>query len=233
MPNLEYENKYSETVAGVDEVGRGCLAGPVFVAMVALPKECELPEVTDSKKVPKNKHQELTEQIINTAEFFAIGYATPEEIDKYNINNAIELAVARAYRAQPHATTLLIDGNQTNTNYFLNYLLETDQLDNLENIKDWFYTNKIRQQKPTTNKIKQETIVKGDSKSLSIAAASIVAKAFRDEWMRRAESQPGCQYYGWGQNSGYGTQAHIQAINEHGITPYHRKSFAPIKNMKV
>lgn len=233
MPNLEYERKYDGVVAGVDEVGRGCLAGPVFVAMVALPKDSTLPDVTDSKQVPKDKHRELTEEILKVATTVSVGIATPEEIDKYNINNAIELAVARAYKQNPTPNTLLIDGNQTNTNYLLNYLLENDKLDELESLKDWYFESKMRKNKPSSTKITQETIVKGDTKSLSIASASIVAKALRDEWMRRCEDEPGCEYYGWSRNAGYGTKEHINAIEAYGITPHHRKSFAPIKNMKV
>lgn len=233
MPNLEYERKYDGIVAGIDEVGRGCLAGPVFVAMVALPEDCTLPDVTDSKQVPKDKHRELTEEILKVATTVSVGIATPEEIDKYNINNAIELAVARAYKTNPTPTTLLIDGNQTNTNYLLNYLLENDKLDELESLKDWYFKSKMRKNKPSSTKITQETIVKGDTKSLSIASASIVAKALRDEWMRRCEGEPGCEHYGWSRNAGYGTKEHINAIEAYGITQHHRKSFAPIKNMKV
>ena len=79
MPNFEYENKYQGLVVGVDEVGRGCLAGPVVVAMVALPQGCDLPDVTDSKQVPKNKHKEIAEKILQTATYVSIGVATPKD----------------------------------------------------------------------------------------------------------------------------------------------------------
>ena len=230
MPSFEYENKYHGLIVGVDEVGRGCLAGPVVIAMVALPENCDLPDVTDSKQVPKNKHKDIAEQILNAATYVSIGVATPVEIDKYNINNAIEIAVARAYKQKPTPNVLLLDGNNSNRNYLLNYLLERDLLNNLEATIPWYYENNIRITKPETNKIIQETIVKGDTKSLSIAAASIIAKAFRDELMQRYENEnPKYKYYGWSRNAGYGTREHLEALAKYGITPYHRLTFKPIK----
>lgn len=230
MPNFEYENKYQGLVVGVDEVGRGCLAGPVVIAMVALPRDCDLPDVTDSKQVPKNKHKEIAEKILQTATYVSIGVATPKEIDKYNINNAIEMAVARAYKQKPIPNVLLLDGNNSNRNYLLNYLLERDLLNNLEETVPWYYENNIRITKPETDKITQETIVKGDTKSLSIAAASIIAKAFRDELMQRYENEkPVYKHYGWSRNAGYGTREHLEALANYGVTPHHRLTFKPIK----
>lgn len=230
MPNFEYENKYQGLVVGVDEVGRGCLAGPVVIAMVALPQGCDLPDVTDSKQVPKNKHKEIAEKILQIATYVSIGVATPKEIDKYNINNAIEMAVARAYKQKPTPNVLLLDGNNSNRNYLLNYLLERDLLQDLEETVPWYYENNIRITKPETDKITQETIVKGDAKSLSIAAASIIAKAFRDELMQRYENEkPIYKHYGWSRNAGYGTREHLEALANYGVTPHHRLTFKPIK----
>ena len=94
----------------------------------------------------------------------------------------------------------------------------------------WYYENNIRITKPETDKITQETIVKGDTKSLSIAAASIIAKAFRDELMQRYENEkPVYKHYGWSRNAGYGTREHLEALANYGVTPHHRLTFKPIK----
>lgn len=197
MPTLEYENKYKgKLVAGLDEVGRGCLAGPVVTALVILPKDVDLPEIDDSKKISKTKHKTLVEKILKQAITVSIGLATSKEIDDIGILNAVKLAMTRSVEnAKISPEVLLIDG-------------DTRQL--LPNVT-----------------LPQETIVKGDSKSLSIAAASLVAKSIRDTLM--IEYTKEFPHYGWESNAGYGTEAHIKAIEKYGVTKHHRMTFKPLR----
>lgn len=184
-------------IAGLDEVGRGCLAGPVVAACVILPETVDLPDVTDSKAVPKTKHHEIVEKILSQASYVGVGVIHNDEIDATDILKCTKLAMLKAIE-QTGVTPdyLLIDGGKAQK-------LKTD--------------------------IPQETIVKGDSQSLSIAAASLVAKVIRDDIMKElAKTYPG---YGFENNAGYGTPAHIKAIHEIGITPIHRKSFKPISEL--
>ena len=191
---LEFDAKFSPPFAGVDEVGRGPLAGPVVAAAVIL-DFLNIPEgINDSKKISKIKRESINKEIINSSTI-SIGQASVVEIDKINILQASLLAMQRAVnglRITPKI--VLVDGNNA----------------------------------PLVN-IKTETIIKGDNHSLSIAAASIVAKVFRDKLMKNYSSQyPG---YAWEKNSGYGTKEHLEAIKRLGVTPIHRTSFKPIYNM--
>ena len=197
MPTLEYENKYEgKLVAGLDEVGRGCLAGPVVTALVILPKNVNLPEIDDSKKISKTKHKRLVEQILQQAITVSIGLATSKEIDDIGILNAVKLAMTRSVEnARITPDVLLIDG---------------DKRQLLPNIA-----------------LPQETIVKGDTKSISIAAASLVAKSIRDTLMTEYAKE--YSQYGWENNAGYGTESHITAINAYGVTKQHRLTFKPIR----
>jgi ribonuclease HII len=185
-----YFSPNSQLEAGCDEVGRGCLAGPVVAAAVILPKDFEHNLVRDSKTL-KPKERELAEDYIHAhAIDFAIAEVSHTEIDQINILNASYLAMHRAIsqlKCQPDL--LLIDGNR-----FKAY-----------------------------GDVPHECIIKGDNKFYSIAAASILAKNYRDALMMRlAKEYP---HYGWASNVGYPSKAHRQAIMEHGLTPYHRKSF--------
>ncbi|MBO9397943.1 ribonuclease HII [Shimia sp. R9_2] len=182
-------------VAGVDEVGRGPLAGPVTAAAVVLDPN-NIPEgLNDSKKLTAKRRDALTEEILKVADV-CIAHASVEEIDEHNILRASHIAMERAVAGLAVAPDhLLIDGNMI----------------------------------PRGLTLKSEAIVKGDAKSLSIAAASIVAKTVRDHiMMDLAQQFPG---YGWETNAGYPSKSHKAALLELGITPHHRRSFKPIHNM--
>lgn len=176
--------------AGCDEVGRGCLAGPVVAAAVILPKKYKHKLLTDSKKLSKENREELEEQIKKDALAWAIAEVSHEVIDEINILNASFKAMHLALdQLIMRPQLLLIDGNR-----FHSY-----------------------------QEIKHECIIKGDSKYLSIAAASVLAKTYRDNLMSDlAEKFPG---YGWRTNVGYPTIEHREGIRALGITPYHRRSF--------
>lgn len=191
---------YKELIeAGCDEAGRGCLAGSVYAAAVILPKDYDNPELNDSKKLSEKKRYALREQIKHDALAWAVGIVTPEEIDKINILHASFLAMHRAIdqlRLCPQA--LIIDGNR-----FDPYLSSFD--------------GSQKKQLPYT------CIVKGDGKYQSIAAASILAKTYRDDYMNeQALIYP---HYDWGNNKGYPTKKHRLGILNYGITPIHRKSY--------
>jgi ribonuclease HII len=182
--------------AGCDEVGRGCLAGPVVAAAVILPKSYFHPLLNDSKKVTPTHRTLLAQEIKQIAIAWAIGEASHEEIEVLNISNASYLAMHRAIQQlaqQPQL--LLIDGK-----YFKAY-----------------------------STIPHQCIVDGDAKFSAIAAASILAKTYRDDYMQKLAAQfPG---YGWETNVGYPTPTHQQAIQQRGITPYHRRTYGPIKQV--
>ncbi len=188
-----YEGKIE---AGCDEAGRGCLAGSVYAAAVILPEGYQNELLNDSKQLSEKKRYQLREMIERDAVAWAVGIVTPEEIDKINILNASILAMHRALdqlKVRPEA--VIVDGNK-----FKPY-------------KDPAYGKQL----PHT------TIVKGDGKYLAIAAASILAKTYRDDYMNQlAEEYP---QYDWRSNKGYPTKKHREAIKQHGITPYHRKSY--------
>lgn len=179
-------------IAGVDEVGRGPLAGPVTAAAVILTPECIPEGLNDSKKLSPKKRQAVEQAIFDNA-VVAIAHATVEEIDSLNILRASHLAMERAVAAlDPQPDYLLIDGNMI----------------------------------PNGLQIPAEAVVKGDGKSLSIAAASIVAKEARDRIMvDLAQQFPG---YGWEKNAGYPSKQHRTALEELGVTPHHRRSFKPV-----
>ena len=184
--------------AGCDEAGRGCLAGSVYAAAVIFPEDYQNDELNDSKQLTDKRRKQLREIIQRDAVAWAVGIVTPEEIDKMNILNASILAMHRALdQLQVRPEAIIVDGNR-----FKPYRLVVD--DHVVNI-------------PHT------TIVKGDGKYLSIAAASILAKTYRDDYMDRlAQEYP---QYDWLSNKGYPTKKHREAIRQYGITPYHRKTF--------
>ena len=191
--NKYYEGKIE---AGCDEAGRGCLAGSVYAAAVILPEGYQNELLNDSKQLSEKKRYQLREIIERDAVAWAIGIVTPEEIDKINILNASILAMHRALdqlKVRPEA--IIVDGNR-----FKPY-------------KD-----------PADGKaLPSTTIVKGDGKYLAIAAASILAKTYRDDYMNElAQEYP---QYDWLSNKGYPTKKHREAIKQFGITPYHRKSY--------
>lgn len=176
--------------AGCDEVGRGCLAGPVVAAAVILPNDYSNKWIDDSKKVGKKQRKELVEEIKGNAISWKIAASTVEEIDEINILNASFLAMSRAVIGlTPSPDHLLIDGNRFRSELCIPYTC----------------------------------IIKGDGKFASIAAASILAKVYRDELMEKlAEDFP---HYGWERNAGYPTKVHRQGILDYGPCIWHRKSF--------
>ena len=182
--------------AGCDEAGRGCLAGSVYAAAVILPPDYDNPALNDSKKLSEKRRRELRDQIVRDAVAWAVGIVTPKEIDRINILKASFLAMHRALdqlKVRPQA--IIVDGNRWKP-----YIPEGGLME-----------------------VPAQTVVKGDGKYMSIAAASILAKTYRDDYMLRlAEEYP---QYGWADNKGYPTRAHYQAIAQYGITPYHRKTF--------
>lgn len=182
-------------VCGVDEVGRGPLAGPVVAAAVILDPDRMPKGLNDSKKLSEKKREALFDQIHDCAVAVSIAEASVAEIDDINILQASMLAMRRAVEGLPHAPkAALVDGNRAP-----GLLIPT------------------------------RTIIKGDARSLSIAAASIVAKVFRDRMMKKlAEEHP---EYGWASNAGYGVAKHLAALRLVGVTPHHRKSFAPIRQI--
>ena len=191
---IAFENNFSLPIAGIDEVGRGPLAGPVIAAAVILDRK-NIPEgINDSKKIPKAKKILLAKKIKENS-IYAYGSASEIEIDEINILQASLLAMKRASdRLSIVPKTTLIDGN----------------------FKPDIKNNTI-------------SIIKGDSKSVSIAAASILAKVYRDEIMLKYSKQ--FPEYGFQSNSGYGTKEHLSALKNYGITPIHRKSFKPVHNI--
>ena len=179
-------------IAGVDEAGRGPLAGPVVAAAVILDDLNPIAGLADSKKLTALKRERLFDEIRAKALCCSIAEATVEEIDELNILQATLLAMRRAVeglRLKP--TKVLVDGNR---------LPVLDVL--------------------------AEAIVKGDSKVQAISAASILAKVHRDRWCQELHAQ--YPQYGFDGHKGYGTASHLQALQEHGATPWHRKSFAPV-----
>lgn len=183
-----------DLIAGVDEVGRGPLAGPVVAAAVILPKACKIPGLNDSKKIPKSKHKEIYEAVLQNAIAIGIGVKDNQVIDQVNIYEATKLAMMEAIgQLEPQPQHLLIDAMKLDL------------------------------------PIPQTSIIKGDANSLSIAAASIVAKVTRDQMMEEFDREyPG---YDFAQNAGYGTAKHLAGLDKLGVTPIHRRSFEPIKSM--
>lgn len=205
MTWYEENNISIEESIGIDEVGRGPLAGPVVAAavwisdMAVLKLERDKLVVRDSKKMTANQRARVVEWIDNQhydTIRYSIGHATVEEIDELNILNAALLAMKRAYDSLGvQKEYVLVDGNKA----------------------------------PNIEAQRVIPIVGGDNKVLSISLASIIAKEYRDELMKKLSLE--YPYYGWATNVGYGSQKHIEAILQYGITPYHRKTFAPIKDL--
>lgn len=196
-PDLTFELQHGRArglrVAGIDEVGRGPLAGPVVACAVILPAELSglPPGITDSKKLTEKKRTTLA-PILRAVCAFGLGQASVAEIDELNILQATFLAMRRALAAIGGADFALIDGPHV----------------------------------PKGLDCPASAVVEGDAKVLSIAAASIIAKVERDGLMARlAIEYPG---YDWENNAGYGSAGHLAAVQQLGVTPYHRRSFAPV-----
>lgn len=201
LPNFDLEQALLSRghlrIAGVDEVGRGPLAGPVVAAAVILNPQ-DIPEgLNDSKALTAKRRLALDEALRARSEFaVAVAEASVAEVDELNILRASHLAMVRAVAAlDPAPDFLLIDGNMI----------------------------------PRGMKIQSQAVVKGDARSVSIAAASIIAKNWRDQRMvDLAQQHPG---YGWETNAGYPTKMHLEALRNLGVTPHHRRSFKPVHNI--
>lgn len=190
-----YERKYADYsfICGIDEVGRGPLAGPVVAGAVILPKDCDILYLNDSKKISEKMRESLYDEIMEKAVATGIGMVSPQRIDEINI-----------LQATYEAMRIAIGNLQVRPDLLLNDAVTIPEVN-----------------------IKQVPIIKGDAKSASIAAASIIAKVTRDRLMVQYEDVlPG---YGFASNKGYGSGTHIQALREHGPTPIHRETF--IKNL--
>ncbi|MCV2872427.1 ribonuclease HII [Defluviimonas sp. WL0050] len=198
-PDLSFETTAQtrglQYVAGVDEVGRGPLCGPVLAAAVRLDPACIPEGLNDSKKLTARRREALFDTIMASADV-SVAEASVAEIDEHNILRASHIAMCRAVAGLAVAPDhLLIDGNLI----------------------------------PRGLTISAEAVVKGDSRSMSIAAASIVAKVLRDRIMvDLAQQHPG---YGWERNAGYPTKDHLEALRNLGVTPHHRRSFKPVHNI--
>ncbi|MDX1440194.1 MAG: ribonuclease HII [Rubricoccaceae bacterium] len=198
MPSLELEWKYWQNglsyVVGVDEAGRGCLAGPVVAAAVVFPLDVRLLDLDDSKRLTAPARENLVPQIYREAIGVGVGACSPDEIDEMNILNASLEAMSRAVFDLPlDPDIVLVDGNQT-----------------MKRIP-----------------FEQKTVVRGDSLSLTIAAASVVAKVTRDRLMVDLDTQ--FPMYGWSAHKGYPTERHYLALAEHGPSPHHRRSFKLVR----
>lgn len=182
-------NKGFKAVCGVDEAGRGPLAGPVYAAAVILPVKTEIAGLNDSKKLSEKKREELFDIINDVAISVSVGTASEKEIDEINILNATFLAMKRA-----------VEGLEISPDYAI---IDGNRAPNLE--------------------IPTETVVKGDGKVMSVAAASIIAKVSRDRFMlKMAEQYPEYQFE---KHKGYGTRLHYEMIEKYGVSPIHRRSF--------
>ena len=197
--------------AGCDEAGRGCLAGPVYAAAVILPDDYHNEVLNDSKQLTEKARYQLREEIERDAIAWAVGICTAQEIDKINILHASYLAMHRAIdqlKVKPEA--LIIDGNRFDPYY---PSVDHSTIDCYENMPLLYDCHPL----PHT------TIVKGDGKYLAIAAASILAKTYRDDFMNALAAE--YPQYDWLSNKGYPTVKHREAIKKYGITPYHRVTF--------
>jgi ribonuclease HII len=199
MPHYIYESRLLKTMAGpvcgVDEAGRGPLAGPVVAAAVILDRKRIPKGLNDSKQLSEEDREMLFPQIMAMAVAVGVGEASVDEIDLLNIRMATHQAMARAVRALSVAAEFaLVDGNDA-----------------------------------PALPCRCDTLIKGDGRSVSIAAASIVAKVTRDRLMVRLHDEH--PHYNWKSNKGYGTPDHYVGLKSHGITVHHRRSFSPVRNI--
>ena len=200
----ELYNQGINSIAGIDEAGRGPLAGPVVVACVVMPRDSMIEGVNDSKKVSEKKREKLYDEIINESIAYGVGIISQEEIDRINILNATKEGLTMAIKEMEKNL------QERQSKFDKPEIILVDALTKID-----------------TDHIPYRSIIKGDSKSYSIAAASIIAKVTRDRIMREwDEVYP---MYGFEKHKGYGTAAHIEAIKEYGLCPLHRRSF--VKNI--
>ena len=202
---LSYDEDPEIIEVGIDEAGRGCLSGRVYVAAVILPKKINdeiYKQIKDSKKISRKKRAELRKYIEKMAISYCVEYSEPEDIDK---NNILQTTLTTMHKAldglETNPDIILVDGNRFN-----------------------LYINKDGEMVP------HQLIKGGDNKYYSIAAASILAKEYHDEYVKNlCKENPDLNKYDWCNNMCYGTKSHIEAIKKHGISKYHRKTFGICK----
>lgn len=249
MKSFDIGNSFGfEYLIGVDEVGRGPLAGPVVACAVIMPKDWDVPGINDSKKLTENRRNELALKIKDRSVAIGLGFVNSKKIDRFNIRNATKMAMIiavrrcienfqeqgvgvdnigeedlpaienRSYEAGSDMT-LDVDSNEDLDRALkksrIKILIDGDMEIPLEQLEADFDKEGFT--------ISQETIIKGDSKSLAIGAASIVAKVARDEFMKEYSKR--APEFGFEKHKGYGTKAHYEAISSYGLSPIHRKTF--------
>ena len=249
MKSFDIGNSFGfEYLIGVDEVGRGPLAGPVVACAVIMPKDWDVPGINDSKKLTENRRNELALKIKDRSVAIGLGFVNSKKIDRFNIRNATKMAMIIAVRRcienfeeqgvgldnireedlpaienRNYETgsdmTLDVDSNEDLDRALkksrIKILIDGDMEIPLEQLEADFDKGGVT--------ISQETIIKGDSKSLAIGAASIVAKVARDEFMKEYSKR--APEFGFEKHKGYGTKAHYEAISSYGLSPIHRKTF--------
>lgn len=254
MKSFDIGNSFGfEYLIGVDEVGRGPLAGPVVACAVIMPKDWDVPGINDSKKLTENRRNELALKIKDGSVAIGLGFVNSKKIDRFNIRNATKMAMIVAVRRCIENLQEQGDGYDEIKDYetknvdlpaIENRSRETGagmtfDVDSNEDLDKALKKSRIKilidgdmdipleQLEADFDKegftISQETIIKGDSKSLAIGAASIVAKVARDEFMKEYSKR--APEFGFEKHKGYGTKAHYEAISSYGLSPIHRKTF--------
>ena len=254
MKSFDIGNSFGfEYLIGVDEVGRGPLAGPVVACAVIMPKDWDVPGINDSKKLTENRRNELALKIKDRSVAIGLGFVNSKKIDRFNIRNATKMAMIIAVRRcienfqeQGYGSDEIKDYDTKNVDLpaIENRSYETGSdmtldVDSNEDLDRALKKSRIKilidgdmeipleQLEADFDKegftISQETIIKGDSKSLAIGAASIVAKVARDEFMKEYSKR--APEFGFEKHKGYGTKAHYEAISSYGLSPIHRKTF--------
>lgn len=224
-PSIDEESSLGHPdllVVGLDEVGRGCLAGPVTVGAVVLPENpfCEpwVSEIRDSKLLSEAKRLDLAPRIRAWARFSSVAWASVEEIERFNILGAVGLAMQRAVTEVLSASGMSVSLKvpPSGGGFDFRILIDGNRIPSCF-VSEW--------------KSRSRTVVKGDARCLSIAAASVLAKVARDQLMSDYEKKyPG---YGFAEHKSYGTPAHLEAIRAQGVLEVHRKSFAPVRALLV
>ncbi|MDD7513403.1 MAG: ribonuclease HII [Clostridiales bacterium] len=254
MKSFDIGNSFGfEYLIGVDEVGRGPLAGPVVACAVIMPKDWDVPGINDSKKLTENRRNELALKIKDRSVAIGLGFVNSKKIDRFNIRNATKMAMIIAVRRcienfqeQGYGSDEIKDYETKNVDLpaIENRSRETGagmtfDVDSNEDLDKALKKSRIKilidgdmeipieQLEADFEKdgfvISQETVIKGDSKSLAIGAASIVAKVARDEFMKEYSKR--APEFGFEKHKGYGTKAHYEAISSYGLSPIHRKTF--------
>ncbi len=217
---MNFDQQFNAPICGIDEVGRGPLAGPVVSACVFIPEEnldnTIWAQITDSKKISAIKREKLFEPIKELC-FYGLGEVTCQEIDQLNIHHATLLAMKRAYASMMSCLDV-IEASQVNIG---DLKVKPKGDSKMMALIDGKFAPDIP--------CETQTVIKGDSLSLSIGAASILAKLTRDRLMTKLHEE--YPHYAWDRNAGYGTKAHMEGLQSHGLTPFHRLSFAPCKKL--